>query len=167
MNLYLIIQNLDFNYLHMKRLSNLLAALVFASLVIFMSCGGGGDDPAPDPLIEVASNFSGTWTPTSVNDPDGVNQLSTWSDFQLTISGNESGGTYNTGSTTPDGFLDVWPASGNWTFGDTTGEVVTRDGSLSMTSTITATQLTLTFTISGAGRTNSINGEWTFVFSAN
>lgn len=151
----------------MKRLSNLLAALVFASLVIFMSCGGGGDDPAPDPLIAVAENFATTWTPTSVSDPDGVNQLSAWSNFQLTVSGSESGGTYNTGSTTPDGFTAVWPNSGSWAFGDTSGGAVTRDGSLNMTSTITATQLTLEFSITGAGRTNSINGDWTFVFSAN
>lgn len=149
----------------MKRLSNLLAALVFASLVIFMSCGGGGDDPAPDPLIEVAANFSGTWAPTSVSDPDGVNQLSTWTDFRLTVTGTESGGTYTTGSTTPPGFEAVWPASGTWSFADTNGQEISRDGSLSVTSAITATQITLSFTITGAGRANSINGDWTFVMT--
>ena len=148
----------------MKRLSNLLAALVFASLVIFMSCGGGGDDPAPDPLIEVAANFSGTWAPTRVDDPEGVNQLSTWSDFRLTVTGTENGGTYSTGTTTPAGFEAVWPASGTWSWGDTTGGSVTRGG-VTMTTAITATQITLTFEITGAARANSINGEWTFVMT--
>ena len=148
----------------MKRLSNLLAALVFASLVIFMSCGGSGDDPAPDPLIEVAANFSGTWAPTSVNDPDGVNQLDSWSNFRLTVTGTEDGGTYSTGTTTPDGFSAVWPATGNWTFANATGTAITRDG-LAVTSAITASQITLSFTITGAGRSNSINGDWTFVLA--
>ncbi|MEP1032863.1 hypothetical protein [Ekhidna sp.] len=152
----------------MKRLSNLLAALVFASLVIFMSCGGGGDDPAPDPLIAKAENLTVAWSPTAVNDPDGVNQLSTWSNFTLTFSGNESGGTYSTGSTTPTGFEDVWPASGSWVFADTDGEVITRDGSLTINVTaLSATQLTLEFDFQSSARTSSIDGEWTFSFSPN
>ena len=79
----------------MKRLSNLLAALVFASLVIFMSCGGGGDDPAPDPLEEIAADLTiSGWAQPSTVQTDGGVADGDWSGFTITFSGTKDGGNY-------------------------------------------------------------------------
>ena len=79
-----------------KRLSNLLAALVFASLVIFMSCGGGGSDPGPSELeitvnnLTVSGGFSNPATvQTDGGTPDGV-----WDTFGISFSGDVNGGNY-------------------------------------------------------------------------
>lgn len=152
----------------MKRLSNLLAALVFASLVIFMSCGGGGSDPAPDPLIAVAANLTGTAyaEPTTVQ-TDGGEADGNWDNFTISFEGNESGGTYDVNGV-PDGFEDVW-ADGSWTFGNASGSVITKvQGGVTtdMTATIAAGSLTLTFEVADpSGRTSGIAGNWTFVFN--
>ncbi len=147
----------------MKRLSNLLAALVFASLVIFMSCGGGGSDPAPDPFAEAAVELTASgWSPTAVTDPDDANQLTQWSDFTLSFTGNENGGNYSV-TNVPAGFEAVWPTSGTWEFGSTTS-VIERSDNVTITAEITATQLTLQFNISTGARASSIDGDWAFVF---
>ncbi|MEQ9006438.1 MAG: hypothetical protein RLP12_01035, partial [Ekhidna sp.] len=109
----------------MKRLSNLLAALVFASLVIFMSCGGGSDDPPPDPLVEVAANLTGTaYAEPSNVQTDGGAADGDWSGFGINFSGNQNGGSY-TVSGVPDGFGDVW-TNGTWEFGNASGSVITK-----------------------------------------
>ena len=151
----------------MKRLSNLLAALVFASLVIFMSCGGGGSDPAPDPLIEVSTNLTSTgWANASNIQTDGGEADGDWRNFTISFTGNESGGTYDVNGV-PEGFEDVW-ADGSWTFGNASGSVITKvQGGVTtdMTATIAAGSLTLTFDVADpSGRTSGIAGQWTFVF---
>lgn len=146
----------------MKRLSNLLAALVFASLVIFMSCGGGGSDPAPDPFAEAAVELTASdWSPSAVTSPDG-NTLSDWSDFELSFNGNGEGGRYNT-TGVPTGFEEVWPSQGDWEFGSDT-ETIERSDGTTITSTISANKLTLEFTFESSARTSGIDGQWTFVF---
>ena len=156
----------------MKRLSNLLAALVFASLVIFMSCGGGGSDPAPSVEELAAEDLVGkTWTvdATTITFNSEVPQ-GDWDNFTLSFSGDATGGTYETDGV-PDGFADVWPASGNWSFvlngAGTSVESILRDGEVSMSSFISEASLTLTFTVddpSGA-RTNGLyDFPWTFEF---
>lgn len=152
----------------MKRLSNLLAALVFASLVIFMSCGGGGDDPAPDPLDEISADLTVTgWaTPTTVQ-TDGGTADGDWSNFTINFTGTKDGGTY-TVSGVPTGFSDVW-ANGSWTFGNATGSVITKvQGGVTtdMTASISENSLSLEFDVTASSaRTNGIAGEWTFVFN--
>ncbi|MEO9872692.1 hypothetical protein [Ekhidna sp.] len=153
----------------MKRLSNLLAALVFASLVIFMSCGGGGDDPAPDPLADDLANLtvSGGWSnPTTVTTDNGTAD-GVWTTFGISFTGTVDGGTY-TVSNVPDGFSDVW-ADGTWTFGNDNGSVITRvQGGVTtdITASIADGSLTLTFDVTESGaRTSGISGEWTFVFN--
>ena len=151
----------------MKRLSNLLAALVFASLVIFMSCGGGGDDPTPDPLADELEDLTaGAWSQSSVTNDISGGVDGTWTNLSVTFTGTTAGGNY-TVSGVPDGFSDVW-ANGTWTFNDS-GTVINRtQGGVStpMTASISDTQLTLTFDVIESGaRTNGITGEWTFVFN--
>ncbi|SNT26025.1 hypothetical protein SAMN05421640_3011 [Ekhidna lutea] len=153
----------------MKRLSNLLAALVFASLVIFMSCGGGGDDPAPDPLEEVATDLTASaWAQPSTVQTDGGTPDGDWSGFSITFSGSKDGGSY-TVSGVPDGFSDVW-SNGTWSFGNTSGSVITKthtgsSESTDMSATVSEGSLSLTFDVDEpTARTNGIAGEWTFVF---
>jgi hypothetical protein len=151
----------------MKRLSNLLAALVFASLVIFMSCGGGSEDPPPDPLVEVVANLKGTaWSPSTVQ-TDGGAADGDWSGFGINFSGDIDGGSY-TVSGVPDGFSDVW-ANGNWTFKNASGSVITKvQGGVTtdMTAAISEGSLSLSFEVAEpSGRTNGIAGNWTFVFN--
>ena len=153
----------------MKRLSNLLAALVFASLVIFMSCGGGGDDPAPDPLQDELDNLtvSGGWSQPSTVTTDGGTPDGIWDTFSLSFTGTLSGGNY-TVQNVPDGFSDVW-ANGSWSFGNDSGTVITKvqNGvTTDMNATITGTQLRLEFDVTESGaRTSGISGTWVFTFN--
>lgn len=155
----------------MKRLSNLLAALVFASLVIFMSCGGGGSDPAPTPEEIAAENLVGkTWTVNSSSITfDGGVPDGTWTSFTLSFSGDATGGTYST-SGVPDGFADVWPSSGSWDFITNSSNAVTGidRGDVEMTVTLSETSLSLTFTVPNPNnRTAGLyDAPWVFTFTA-
>ncbi|MEP5612777.1 MAG: hypothetical protein ABJP45_11035 [Cyclobacteriaceae bacterium] len=153
----------------MKKLSNLLAALVFVSLVIFIGCssdsGGGG---TVDPLQTQADLLNGSWT-ASANQVFYAGSPSTdgdWSTFSLTISGaTTTGGSY-TVSGVPAGFEDVWnPAGGSWTWGNTAGTVVDR-GDVDISVVVSASSLELNFDNTGTlGRTSGIEGAWKFVFA--
>ncbi len=153
----------------MKRLSNLLAALVFASLVIFMSCGGGSDDPPVDPLQDELDNLtvSGGWSAPSTVTTDNGAPDGDWSSFGISFTGGLTGGSY-TVSNVPDGFGDVW-SSGTWTFGNDQGTVITKVQNgveTDMTASISGTQLSLQFDVAEpTARTNGIAGTWVFVFN--
>lgn len=159
----------------MKKLSNLLAALVFGSLVIFMSCGGGGDTPAPTAAeLQAALLTGGTWSAATTDVTyDGGPSDADWTGFTLTLTGDAAnGGTYSTGSTTPAEFEDVWPASGGWSFANDAGTSILRTGGnagdVTMTvSAITETSLTLTFTVADpSARVSGIYDEpWSFTFT--
>lgn len=164
----------------MKKLSSLLTALVFASLVIFISCGGddGGDPPAVDPLQEAAGFLTGgavSGAPASVNDGASADATANWSNFNLSLSGNETGGTY-TATGVPAGFEAVWPASGTWEFdGNSATRIIRKDGddgnnpsNVTITlSNLTASTGTLDFSIpdSFTARTSGVAGNWTFTFN--
>ncbi|MEQ9305914.1 MAG: hypothetical protein RJQ14_18515 [Marinoscillum sp.] len=153
----------------MKRLSNLLAALVFASLVIFMSCGGGGSDPGPSELEIAIDNLTvsgGFSNPSNVKtdngQPDGV-----WDTFGITFTGNvaNQGGSYKV-SNVPNGFSDVW-ADGTWTINNAGDEITKIQGGVTtvMTAGIEDGELSLEFDVDDpSGRTNGIGGTWLFVF---
>ena len=153
----------------MKRLSNLLAALVFASLVIFMSCGGGESDPPIDPLQDEVDNLTvaGGWSAPSNVTTDGGTPDGDWSSFSLTFTGSTSGGSYSV-SNVPDGFGDVW-SSGSWVFGNDSGTVITKTQNgveTDMTASISGSQLTLQFDVAEpTARTNGIAGTWVFTFN--
>ena len=157
----------------MKRLSNLFAALVFASLVVFMSCGGGDDPPAPTVEELAAEDLLGkTWSVNASsitydgNVPDG-----NWNDFNLTFTGSATGGSYTaTGVPSDDGFQNVWPSSGSWTFisNGTSVTGISRSDGIEMTGTISESALTLTFTVPdpSTGRTAGLyDAPWSFSFA--
>lgn len=152
----------------MKKLSNLLAALVFVSLVIFISCSSDSTDPA-DPLADQAALLNGAWNVSDVGYISGGLPDVPWTGFTLTISNATStGGSYAT-SNVPDGFSDVWPSSGTWTFdtdASSTGRVITRSDGVSISiSNLTDNSATLSFDIATAGRISGIDGDWDFDFT--
>ncbi|MEO9485335.1 MAG: hypothetical protein ABJG47_17890 [Ekhidna sp.] len=163
----------------MKRLSNLLAALVFASLVIFMSCGGGGDDPGPSVGETQAGIFEGTWAVSG--DPIfGDGPEADWTGFTLTISGAAEGansvwgGNYSA-SGIPTGYGEVWggtstetSVSGSWAFQSATNvSTVIRGGdNVEIVITPSTSALSMQFTVASPARTSGIFDEqWTFQFT--
>ena len=149
----------------MKRLLNLPITLVFASLVIFMSCGSGDDNPDPDIFEEATKKLTVSWSPSAVTGPGSANVQSDWKDFTLSFTGDRDGGDYTT-TNVPAGFEDVWPAKGKWKFGDSTSKI--DRGGLDITATITDTALTLAFTYADPNaRANGLVGDWVFVFGKN
>ena len=152
----------------MKRLSNLLAALVFASLVIFMSCGGGGSDPGPSDLEITVENLTvtgGFSNPATVQ-TDGGTPDGTWDSFGISFTGTVDGGSY-TVSNVPDGFSDVW-ANGTWTINSAGNQITKVQNGVTtvITASISDTGLTLEFDVAQpSGRASGIGGTWTFVFN--
>ncbi|MEQ8629168.1 hypothetical protein [Ekhidna sp.] len=152
----------------MKQLSNLLAALVFASLVIFMSCGGGGGDDGPSDLEIAVDNLTisgGFSNPTTVQ-TDGGTADGDWSTFGITFTGSVDGGSY-TVSNVPAGFEDVW-ANGTWTINDAATVITRTQGGVDtdIVASIGEGSLTLEFDVADpTARTSGIAGEWTFVFN--
>ncbi|MFY0601892.1 MAG: hypothetical protein JXR03_19615 [Cyclobacteriaceae bacterium] len=157
----------------MKKFTQLLTALVFGSLMIFISCGGGGGDdtPAePDSRIEIGENF----VKVASGAPDEVtfdtDTRSEWSTLNLTLTFNSEtfAGTYtvtgipdNEGS---DAVFGVEGATGNWSFDDTTGSAITLNG-IPMTATVTASKVTLTFNNEPGNRVAAFEGDWKFVWN--
>ena len=151
----------------MKHLKHLLAALVFVSLIVFSSCGGGKGGDKIDPADEQAEKFTGTWSLVADQAKLVSASQSDWNGMTLTVTGDGAGGTF---STSGSQCTEVWPASGTWTFdGDDIGTAVRNDGVSLDLSTVTTSSLVLTFTINEttctAPRAESVQGVWTFTFS--
>lgn len=155
----------------MKKLTQLLTALVFGSLMIFISCGGGGDD-GPDEVdgrIELGNNLVSvvSGSPSSVTF-DGAAR-DEWDSFSIAFTfDGTSAGTYTvSGVPTNDGADAVWGASdatGTWAFNDD-GSVITGSGISDLTPSITANSVSLTFSNDAAGgRAAAFEGAWVFTW---
>ena len=153
----------------MKKLSNLLAALVFVSLVIFISCSSDSGTEV-DPKDTQAALLQDSW---DVNSSQVVynsgNPDVTWDGFSLNITNASANGGNYSASGVPTGFEEVWPSSGSWTFNnDNIDELLRSDGVVMDISAVTETSLTLTFDIPDTGgRTSGIAGTWSFTFTGN
>ncbi|MEQ9426471.1 MAG: hypothetical protein RJQ09_18760 [Cyclobacteriaceae bacterium] len=154
----------------MKKYLNFLTYSLFAALVVFASCGGGDDDDdddvvEPTPLEQVVASLTNngagaTWASSS-SSLDGV-AAEGWENFQITINGNASGGTYSTSGAAD---ATVWPASGTWTFSNTTGtKAIRQPDGIELDITASDNALTLSFDIP-EGRTNGIAGRWSQTFT--
>ena len=149
----------------MKRVLDLLTALVFISLVVFISCnkGGGGDD-GPTPEEEQVAKLVGTWNLVSGGAQLGTTPRTEWEGLSGVLSGDVNGGTIAMSGVPSDpGASDVWPSSISWTFGGSITEVV-RDDGVTMNVTVTETTLDVRFTITGSGRIEGFDGAWSFSF---
>jgi len=154
----------------MKRSKVLIALTLFGASASFWQCGS---DPAPakDPQDEQLAKLSQTWKATSVTLSNGGAPATQtgYDNFTLTISGTPGNATFNfSTSGRPAGTKSSpWPASGTFTFETDFNTTVKRDDLVIFTYFVTATQLELDFTYTGAGfdaRTSSINGSWKMIF---
>lgn len=150
----------------MKRVSDLLTALVFMSLVVFISCNKGGDgDDGPTPEEEQVAKLVGTWNLVSGGAKLGTTPRTEWEGLSAVLSGNTEGGSIAVSGVPSDpGASDVWPSNITWTFGDSITEVIRNDG-VTMNVTVTENTLDVVFTITGSGRTAGFDGAWSFSFS--
>jgi len=150
----------------MKRVTDLLTALVFISLVVFISCnkGGGGDD-GPTPQEEQVAKLVGTWVLATDGAKLGTTVRPEWEGLTVVISGNVDGGTIAvTGIPSDNGASDVWPNSASWTFGGSISELDRVDGISMNIQSVTDTQLIVTFNVSTSDRVTGFDGSWTFTF---
>lgn len=150
----------------MKKLLNYLTILSFLSIVVLISCGGGGDDGPTDPVktpeqLQAEKIVGKTWKATGTNAGvtlDGV-AAPAWAGFTLNFTGNENGGNF---TTTNSQSPLVWPATGTWRFQNGVTTVLRSDG-VQMTLNVTDTELTLSFTIvDPSGRVEGVGGAYVF-----
>ncbi|REE01236.1 hypothetical protein [Marinoscillum furvescens] len=160
----------------MKKITQLLTALVFCSLIVFVSCkkDSGGEDP--DPQADFGAALVGSWTlQSATHSSDG--DRTEWSGLTLnwTFDTETKTGTY-TPSGVPDnaGAADVFGENGTsvtWSFAGEGTSSIERGGGLSNVTIVTdseenPTSATLTFDVTGSGsRVAGFDGSWTFVFS--
>lgn len=147
----------------MKNFLNYLTFALFASLIVFASCDGGGSDPDPeDSALDLAlANLVGTATWESfTTSPSGVSDLE-WSAFTITFTGTTEGGTYTVAGA-PEDVSEVWPnGQSTWTFNGDTGTSITRGDGTVIGITASETTLRMDFTYaSTAARINEIEGSW-------
>jgi len=137
-------------------------------LVLF---GCGKNTPAESTQDKQLKLLSKTWKASTVT-LGGVDQSTTWTNFQLTISGTKTP-PFNYSCASRPTTNGPWPASGTWTFDDTTPAtvVIRAEDNLKITYAVTATTLQMTFHFTGNGypgpRVSNIAGDWAFNFTSN
>lgn len=155
----------------MKKITQLLYALVFCSLMIFISCNkdDGDNGGSNDERAEQAELLEGTWTVTSAT-YEG-NPRPDWNGATVTFSYNYDNhtGTYTvsgvpTAEEGENAASVLGSGSVSWEFeGETSTNTIERADDVKMTVTVTATQLTLSFGLTGVdSRTAGFDGQWKF-----
>lgn len=159
----------------MKILTRILFLAVIAT-VGFYCTGCGGKNTEPDPVEKVQlAKLSNTWKIASVT-LDNNSRISDFTNFKLTLTGtfrdSSPKGPYQYSVTGSRPSNNPWPPTGgNWSFGaDLSKDLLRQDNpNLSMSYTITDTQLTLTFNYTGNGfigeRASQVSGNWVFTFT--
>ena len=144
--------------------------MLVAGLVLVSACNGGSDDPgttdptAQDTATDNLVNGS-PWNLTSASGPNGdvtadyAGTTITFTETGYTVSGLPAEENPWTGA-----------ANGNWSLSSSDTNVansITRADGVEVSVNVSASNLTLQFTIAAAGgRTQGIEGDWTFRFSA-
>ncbi|MFY0626741.1 MAG: hypothetical protein JXR07_10610 [Reichenbachiella sp.] len=149
----------------MKKYINI--SLLFALAICFVNCS---DDAAPaDPLAELAEAISGTHeiADEGVSAPASATTAD-WSEFELTIAGDETGGTFTASGVPADGvdFTAVWPASTTWTFNEDGTKMLRSDGvEITLGGSIEDGLATLSFSVTQpAAKSLQVGGDWMFSF---
>jgi hypothetical protein len=159
----------------MKALKSLLLIASVGVLFTFSNCGGGGSTPEPV-SDQQFTKLAKTWKITSVTDGNSQNVTTSYSGFQLTLSGTKGQTSFNY-STTGRPSLSPWPSGsaplGKWSFGADAATMIVRDpdvttDKLDMNYIVTATTLKITFNFTNPkgyqGRTDQVTGNWEFNF---
>lgn len=163
----------------MKRFTPLLTALVFCSLIIFVSCKKKKGTEDPDPRDEFGSVLNKVnWTPTVVK--LGEATRSEWGSFVLgfTYDTETNRGTYSTSGVPADDGADAVWGDGviSWEFGETNGvadisKIVRLSDGIEMSVTATPPtdpeELNITFNNAEEARVAGFEGGWNFTFIKN
>lgn len=170
----------------MKHLARLLSLLILVSGGSFLaSCGGGSGGEKSAEEVEF-NKLKGEWTLQNgtATFTDGSNEVRAFPGMKLNLSGTFSAGaeySYNVTVTDPV-IASPWPAAGKWKFASATPPTsgITRLDSkidptfanipLNYSLSNSDKTLTITFDFSGNGfalngRTESVNGDWEFIFT--
>lgn len=160
----------------MKKITQLLSALVFCSLMIFISCNKGNDDEPEvvDPRDAQAEKLEGTWNVTSAEFEKAPREDWKSASIKFTYNYDTDAGTYTVSGVPEEQDGDdeakvLGGSSGTWSFKSETetGVIVRGDGVEMTIDNLSDSALGLTFTITDAtARVAGFNGEWEFDFSA-
>ena len=157
----------------MKFLTRILSVAVLGAIAsLYMACDG--DDPTKTAEEIQFEKLDSIWAITSSN--DGTDRSGDFPGLVLTVSGTfQPGQTYNYSLSGTRPNPSPWPANGTWKFGtDPNVDIIRDPGSISETSmkyTVTDNTLTLEFNVPEGsngwpgGKIESVEGDWTFVFS--
>ncbi len=172
----------------MKKIINLFVFVgLVAVLMTYSSCGPkpAAELPVTDQLLQKLLSTTSTsgagstaWKCSSAK-VNGVDKTANYTtSFLLTLSGSigalaTSPFQYTTSKPTygqNDSPVSPWAASGTFTFDATSpSTIIKRDDGTSITYTASDTQLTMSFTFSGAGflrgRAEIVTGQWDFTFT--
>lgn len=146
----------------MKKLTYLFSTLMLLSILTIIGCSKDDDPGLTDEEVQLAA-LSATWVATSVSDGTNPNRQD-YDGFTLTLNSDMS---YSTAAG-PD--LLPMPEAGKYAFGTNVKSNIIIAPSISATYSLSdnAETLTIQFTYTGSGfentRTESVNGDWTFVF---
>ena len=131
--------------------------MIIAYIFVYTGCKNKTEDPDPlEVQLEKLMNGNSNWGLGSV-EKDGYDVTADFEGFTLKV------GQYT--YTTQNSLPTAWPASGTWQFSNNDPNKVLRDENTIVDVNLTATQLVLTFSVSGlntGGRTAGIDGQYVF-----
>ena len=136
----------------------------FLIVVILTGCKKPTPDPTPDPLkiqLENLKNANVSWGIVGGSVvKDGYDVSSQFTGFTLTI----GEFTY----TTQNSLASAWASSGSWQFNANNPNKIVRDDGVLVEVNLINNVLILTFYVSNiGGRSNGINGNYTFTLTSN
>jgi len=161
----------------MKKTAWLNFIVLFITIGLLSSCGGGGSDtPDPEPqptpeqqqIARLAGTSAKTWTATAITFNGAPSEsYSNPSSFSITF---RTARTYSTASGTP-----VFPSSGGWAFSTGNLNSLIFDNNQNFIGTISGlnaagTQMTLTIDYqlaNASARVDGINGRYVFTLTSN
>ncbi|MBL0742918.1 hypothetical protein [Chryseolinea lacunae] len=159
----------------MKHLARLLSLLILVSAGFFYAGCSKKDDNQSEEETQLNKLKSDQWTLTSAKDPS--DRTSEYPGMKLTISGTFSeGGVYHyTSSATSWPSVSPWKKESDWKFqaGAVSNTIIRLADDQVMNYTLSNGDKTLTIAFTypesgegfNNGRTESVSGDWTFVFT--
>lgn len=150
----------------MKSFRFLLAVAMIGTLLTYSGCGKSSD-PTPSVADQQLKKLSAIWKATTVTiDGGATNPSNAYANFVLTMSGTAGNTTFDYSSTGRPA-LSPWAASGKFTFGTDAGTTLVRDDNLTVSYSVTDSQLIMTFNYGGNGfsRVDNVKGNWSFTFT--
>jgi hypothetical protein len=152
----------------MKFASKIVLALgIVCFLMMYEGCKKHKDEPVPFTDQQLDLLNKAVWKVTAVT-LGGVDKMSDYANFQLTLSGTKGQATFNF-TTSGRPALSPWPSSGQFTFvtGSTTDLSRNDTPPVIVQYAVTATNLNMSFSFAGSGYTNrtaNVTGDWIFTF---